>query len=199
MTRRTQMLELAILGLLHDAPLHGYELRKRLYPVLGTVRMLSYGTLYPRLRDYVARGWITTVDAPLPARRGTSRRSRITYELTAEGKERFAELVDQAGPTAWEDGIFDVHFAFFGRTPSHVRLRILEGRRSRMEERLAAAREAAALRKDPYAAELHRHGVEATEREVTWLAGLIESERAARPSSDSPEVGESQTPPKKEE
>ena len=30
MTRRTELLEFAVLGLLHESPMHGYELRKRL-------------------------------------------------------------------------------------------------------------------------------------------------------------------------
>ena len=30
MSRRSGVLELAVLGLLHESPLHGYELRKRL-------------------------------------------------------------------------------------------------------------------------------------------------------------------------
>ena len=37
----------AVLGLLHDSPLHGYELRKRLNLLLGWTRLLSYGSLYP--------------------------------------------------------------------------------------------------------------------------------------------------------
>jgi DNA-binding PadR family transcriptional regulator len=182
MSRRTEMLELAILGLLHDSPMHGYELRKRLHLVMGTVRALSYGTLYPRLKEMVRRGWITEVEDRTLLRRPstglpTGRRARITYELTADGKERFGELLEQAGPAAWEDGTFDVHFAFFGRTNSEVRLSILEGRRSRLEERLAAFRSSAGPRRDEYTAELHRHGLESAEREVRWLAGLIESER----------------------
>ena len=40
-------LELAVLGLLHESPLHGYELRKRLNLLLGWARLLSYGSLYP--------------------------------------------------------------------------------------------------------------------------------------------------------
>ena len=43
MARRGETLELAVLGLLHEAPLHGYELRKRLNVVLGWGRLLSYG------------------------------------------------------------------------------------------------------------------------------------------------------------
>ena len=59
MTRRQQLLDFAILGLLHDAPMHGYELRKHLNLTMGVFRALSYGTLYPALRGLVAGGSIT--------------------------------------------------------------------------------------------------------------------------------------------
>src|SRR5688500_4151439 len=48
-TKRSQVLELAVLGLLHESPMHGYELRKRLNMLLGTLRAFSYGSLYPCL------------------------------------------------------------------------------------------------------------------------------------------------------
>ena len=73
-----------------------------------------------------------------------------------------------------------MHFAFFSRTEAAVRLRILEGRRSRLEERLDAIRTAAARgreRLDLYTAELQRHGLDSAEREVRWLSELIETER----------------------
>ena len=44
------MLELAVLGLLLESPMHGYELRKRLTGLLGAFRAFSYGSLYPALR-----------------------------------------------------------------------------------------------------------------------------------------------------
>ena len=189
MSRRSAMLELAILGLLHESPLHGYELRKRLNAVLGAFRALSYGTLYPCLRDLVARGWIaesTTAEnlpgSPKGPAGSGSRRARIVYEFTAEGKEHFQSLLSQSGPAAWEDDTFNVHFAFFARTDADVRLRILEGRRSRLEERLDSFRSAAAHRRerlDLYTAELQRHGLESAEREVRWLSELIETERSA--------------------
>ena len=54
------MLELAILGLLHESPMHGYELRKQLATKLGTLRAaISYGSLYPTLRRLQASHWIT--------------------------------------------------------------------------------------------------------------------------------------------
>lgn len=177
MTRRSEMLELAILGLLHDSPMHGYELRKQVHRVLGTVRAMSYGTLYPRLRLLVERDLIVEVDSP-----ELGRRARITYAVTSAGQERFQQLLAAAGPTAWEDEAFDVHFAFFGRTNRAVRLRILEGRRARLEERLAMFRDngpALGPDVDGYAAELHRHGLESAERDVRWVTRLIETERSA--------------------
>jgi len=183
MSRRGAILELAILGLLHDQPLHGYELRKQLSGVLGAFRAVSFGSLYPALRSLVERGWIAERNGTDHDHGGLGgKRSRITYELTAEGKEQFQTLMAQTGPASWEDENFDVHFAFFGRASSDVRLRILEGRRSRLEERLDASREQSRQRRertDKYTAELHRHGLESTEREVRWLSELIETERSA--------------------
>src|SRR5436853_7932001 len=62
------MLELAILGLLTDAPLHGYELKKRLNDALGHVWGVSYGSLYPALARLERMGAIEVVDPPPTAR-----------------------------------------------------------------------------------------------------------------------------------
>jgi DNA-binding PadR family transcriptional regulator len=193
MSRRSALLELAVLGVLHESPLHGYELRKRLNAVLGTFRVLSYGTLYPCLRELVTRGWIAE-DTTAKSLRGSlngsgtagSRRGRIVYELTDAGLAEFQSMLSQSGPAAWEDDTFNVHFSFFARTESDVRLRILEGRRSRLEERLDAFRSAAAQRRerlDLYTTELQRHGLESAEREVRWLSELIETERSTAAST----------------
>lgn len=185
--RRSGVLEFAILGLLHDAPMHGYELRKRLNSVLGSFRAISYGSLYPALKDLLDRGLIVeagAADASAPVLSG--RRAKIVYELTAEGKDRFAELVSRTGPESWEDEAFGVHMAFFGSTPAEVRMRILEGRRSRMEERLSNLHASMARNReriDTYTLALQRHGLEGVEREVRWLNELIEDENHRRGGS----------------
>ena len=177
MSRKSAVLELAVLGLLHQSPMHGYELRKRLNTVLGSFRAFSYGSLYPCLKDLLGRGWIAE------ERDGTGRvggRSRIVYRLTAEGKEHFQDLLDDSGPAAWDDENFGVHLAFFGQTDAAARLRILEGRRSRLEERVDALRQSlnrTRARVDAYTLELQRHGLESVEREVRWLNELISTER----------------------
>ncbi len=183
MTRRGETLELAVLGLLHENPMHGYELRKQLNIVLGWGRVLSYGSLYPALKKMLRAGWITEhVTAPEAGTvksAGVGRRQRIVYELTPMGNERFAKLMSDAGPASWEDDNFDVRFAFFGRTDREIRIRILEGRRTRLEERLAKVKQQLAVLQsaDTYAVELQRHGVESVEREVRWLSDLIAAER----------------------
>lgn len=183
MSRRSEVLELAVLGLLHESPMHGYELRKRLNAQLGTFRALSYGTLYPALKSLVAEHLIRElgpgeeIAPPLAGRRG-----RIVYEITAEGKERFNSLLTQTGSAAWEDDNFDVHFAFFSRTDAATRLKILEGRRMRLQERMDGVRRSMARtweRLDSYTIELQRHGLESVEREVRWLTELIDTERAS--------------------
>jgi len=182
MSQRSGVLELAVLGLLHETPMHGYELRKRLNSVLGAFRAFGYGSLYPCLKDLTSRGLITEESVSDPAKPLAGRRSKIVYRLTAEGKEYLQDLLGQAGPSSWEDDGFGVRFAFFGLTRADVRMRILEGRRSRLEERVEAFRAALARtreRVDSYTLELQRHGLESVEREVRWLNELIASERRA--------------------
>ena len=195
MARRGDTLELAVLGLLHETPMHGYELRKRLNVVLGWGRVLSYGSLYPALKRMLKSGWIAEQSASGTSGTagggtvGVSRRQRIVYELTPAGDARFTELMGQAGPSAWEDDSFDVRFAFFSRTDMEIRLRILEGRRTRLEERLARVQAQLARTQeemDRYATELQRHGVESVEREVRWLSDLIAAERTASQQKKSP-------------
>ena len=178
--QRSGALELAVLGALHETPMHGYELRKRLNSLLGAFRAFGYGSLYPCLKDLLARGLIADDVVDGPAKPLAGRRSKIVYRLTAEGKERLEDLLGQSGPASWEDDGFGVHFAFFGLTQADIRLRILEGRRSRLEERLEGFRAAATRtreRVDSYTLELQRHGLESVEREVRWLNELIATER----------------------
>jgi DNA-binding PadR family transcriptional regulator len=175
---------MAVLGLLNEAPMHGYELRKRLNSLFGWGRALSYGSLYPCLKAMYHQGWISEhTQATAPPAIPTVRRAKIVYRLTDRGEERFSELLAEGGPATWEDDNFGVHFAFFARTDIAVRLRILEGRRRRLEERLDRVRsqlERTQELVDAYAIELRRHDLESVEREVSWLSNLIASERQAR-------------------
>jgi DNA-binding PadR family transcriptional regulator len=195
------MLELAVLGLLHESPLHGYELRQRLKATLGAFRAFSYGSLYPSLRRMKDAGWIAEDEGDAEIVAGapplTGKRGKVVYKLTAEGKERFTELLAEAGPSSWEDETFGVHFAFFAKTDPEVRVRILEGRRARLEERREGVRTSLARtreRLDSYTLQLQEHGLESVDREVRWLNELIATERANVQTTATPLTAPSTTP-----
>jgi DNA-binding PadR family transcriptional regulator len=166
-SRRSGALELAVLGLLHESPLHGYELSQRLRPLLGMFRAISYGSLYPCLAAMLTEGFIAEDETASVS--GVGKRRKVVYKLTAEGKERLQEQLAEGGPSAWEDESFGVRFAFFAQTDADVRMKILEGRRTRLEERrekvtsvLGRTRE----KLDRYTVELQQHGLESVDREA---------------------------------
>ncbi len=177
------MLEIPILGLLSEAPMHGYELRKRLSTLLGAFRAFSYGSLYPSLRRLQEAGWIDEeppLEEPAGGFSSRSRRGKRVYRLTAEGKEHFAALLAEVGPDAYDDEGFGTRLAFFAQTRSDIRLQILEGRKQRMTEQADGLRSSLARtreRMDRYTLQLQEHGLESADREVRWLTELIETER----------------------
>jgi DNA-binding PadR family transcriptional regulator len=60
------MLEMAILGLLKEQPMHGYDLRKRLRTDFGLLSSLSFGSLYPALNRLETEGAVREKDC-MPA------------------------------------------------------------------------------------------------------------------------------------
>jgi DNA-binding PadR family transcriptional regulator len=174
---RSESLEFALLGLLSQTPLHGYELRKRLTSIFGPFRALSFSVLYPQLRRMLDAGLISQVEVP---KGGRSKRVRIVYSISALGQAKFDQLTETVSPQAWEDDNFEVHVAFFSPTSSRNRLRILEGRQRRLKEKaeiLRADLERSAVGLDKYLIEWRRHSLETAEREIAWLEDMITSER----------------------
>ena len=128
-----------------------------------------------KLRD---AGWISEDEPELPVD-GVSRRAKRVYQLTAEGKERFGELLADVQPETLDDEGFGTRLAFFAQTSADVRMRILEGRRRRLEEERDDLHESASRSKlDRYTQQLQDHALESRDREVRWLSELIASERA---------------------
>ena len=168
------MLELAILGLLQDQELHGYELKKRLGETLGPFAGASFGSLYPALRRLEAAGAVKAVEAnlaPAPLRptpmtgslggelaafalrhraagsRSHGGRKKKVYGITERGRELFDELLaGESTATADDDRTFTLKLAFARYLPPAARLRLLERRRAHLVERLAQARSSARAR-----------------------------------------------------
>lgn len=175
MRSRSGSLEFALLGLLSQSPLHGYELRKRMGAIFGPFRALSFSVLYPQLRRMMESGFIaeTLVET-------TSRRSRIVYAVTDKGLTRFSDLTEIVSPDTWEDEAFEIRFAFFSPTSTKNRVRILEGRHRRLKEKAEILRgelEKSPIGIDKYLEEWRRHSLDSADREIAWLEDMIKTER----------------------
>ena len=202
------MLELAILGLLQEQELHGYELKKRLGETLGPFSGASFGSLYPALRRLEASGAVKAVEAnpgpgtparPMPmtgslggelaafrARRSSTSpggRGKKVYGITERGQELFEELLagDAAGAPD-DDRTFNLKLAFARFLPTEARLRLLERRRAHLVERLARAPRRPTTTLDRYRRSLLEHSNETTERDISWLDRLIDAEKAEKGS-----------------
>jgi DNA-binding PadR family transcriptional regulator len=194
------MLELAILGLLVDEDLHGYELKRRLTEVLGALSSVSYGSLYPALGRLEKAAAVTVVTTPteldeLPPATGSlgaelalfrrraaaggggarSGRTRKVYGITERGRQLFSELLT-SDPASVDDREFTLRLAFARFVPPEARVRLLERRRATLVERLTKTRGRSG--RDAYAAALLEHGAATTERDISWLDDLIARERA---------------------
>ena len=174
MRSRADSLEFALLGLLSESPLHGYELRKRLMAIFGPFRALSFSVLYPQLKRMVIAETIEAKEIGV-----TSKRTRIVYTITKKGLQRFAELNGAVTADSWEDEGFGVRFAFFTPTTTMNRVRILEGRLLRLQEK------AEVLQRDlknqsaginNYLEEWRRFSLETLERDIAWLERMIKIE-----------------------
>jgi len=191
------VLELAVLGLLSEQPLHGYELKKRLSETLGPLWGISFGSLYPALRrlersgaieeteavELTVAGNVSTgsLDGDLAAARVRrralpGRRIRKAYRVTAQGLALFSELLtDEA---ADDERSFALKLSFCRHLDPAGRLAFLERRRSQLTQRLAKTRRTPATRTiDRYTRSLLEHRAQSTEHDLAWIDELIANER----------------------
>jgi DNA-binding PadR family transcriptional regulator len=196
------MLDMAILGLLEERDLHGYEIRRRLREHLGLLANVSFGSIYPALTRLEKSGAVVAVEgstseaapaAPAPptgslsgelavlrARRHPatrSRRGRKVYRITDAGRQLFTELL--AGGSAVDDArSFGLRLAFARHLAPQGRLSLLERRRAQLVQRLGET-EGARDDLDVYARSVVQHTAEGVARDINWLDTLIAAERAA--------------------
>ena len=195
------MLDLAILGLLFEQEMHGYEIRRRLRDELGLFANISFGSLYPALSRLERSGAVAVTESggsttPIPstgslsgeraglrARRAGAtlgtKRSRKVYRITDTGRVLFEQLLEGEEPAGTDDArSFGLRLAFARHLAPSARLALLERRRAQLTRRLATdLRRASGESLDIYTRSLVEHSTEATEHDIAWLDRLIEAER----------------------
>ncbi len=205
------MIDLAILGLLTEQELHGYELKKRLGELLASRASISFGSLYPALARLEASGSVKAVGQPatvpstpmtgslagelaaFKARvresglvHGGRSRGKKVYGITDAGRTRLVSLLDEP---AGDDRTFAVQVAFCRHLDPDRRVALFQRRRSELTDRLAErarADDARGSRLDRYLHALRDHDTRALTNDLHWLDELLELERATIPQEDTP-------------
>jgi DNA-binding PadR family transcriptional regulator len=202
------MIDLAILGLLTEQELHGYELKKRLGELLSSRASISFGSLYPALARLEAQGAVKAVEqrtmvptapmtgslagelAAFKARvresglvKGTGRGKKV-YGITDVGRERLVELLSD--PDVSDDRAFTLRVAFARHLEPAARLELFERRRTELLGRRDDLRRRGANRRaDAYLGALLERDANHLANDLAWLDRLIETERTqAKPSME---------------
>jgi DNA-binding PadR family transcriptional regulator len=200
------MLDMAILGLLEERDLHGYEIRRQLRDNLGILANVSFGSIYPALTRLEKAGAVEATEdraahdvtpgissapkapptgslsgelAVLRARRHSpahSRRGKKVYRITDMGRQLFVQLLADGG--SLDDArSFSLRLAFARHLAPQARLSLLERRRAQLVQRLAEARETN-VELDIYARSVVQHTADSVAQDINWLDRLIAGERA---------------------
>ena len=174
------MLDMAILGLLRERALHGYELRRRLID-LGFWR-ISFGSIYPGLRRLERNGWITVQAA------GARRKE---YRITQAGEAHLLEVLGDETAEVDNSNAFRVRLALFRYLPPATRVLFLRRRQEVLRRRLEtidATLRGSGVQLDRYSRAEMEHRAETAAADIAWLQGLIDLElsgqRPARRRND---------------
>lgn len=125
----------AILGLLAERPMSGYDMKRMADHSVRHFWAISYGQIYPELKRLVGAGLVEVEAAP----RGT--RERHVYRLTDEGRQRLQDWLANRVPAPIEirdEMLLKLFFA--DELPVAERLALLRVMRARHEATAAGLR-----------------------------------------------------------
>jgi DNA-binding PadR family transcriptional regulator len=196
------MIDIAILGLLKEHDLHGYELRKRLGELPGSRPTVSFGSLYPALGRLERAGYVKAVThetsptsaAPMSgsltgelaafrAHRqsagtaGRGSRGKKVYGLTDSGEQRLHELLVES--EAADDRAFEARVTFCHLLTTTERLALFEARRGELVRRRDLANRTTVLDdgQSTYVRSLRERDAAAIAADLAWLDLLVSAER----------------------
>ncbi len=189
------MIDLAILGILRDCDLHGYELKRRIGDLLGTKHAASWGSLYPALAKLELQGAVKAVEistntgAPSMPMTGSlggeaaafgsirrvirGTRGKKVYSLTTVGWRRFLDFL--ADPQS-DDREFRLKVAFSRHLEPDARAELFQRQLGRLATIASDRHRYPAMSPDRYIESLHTLETQLLETEIRWLTTLAGSE-----------------------
>jgi DNA-binding PadR family transcriptional regulator len=156
------------LATLLPGPRHGYLLKRQAGMILGQEK-LHNNLVYPLLRRFVAKKWVTRKEGP-----GERGQTRQLYSLTALGRKELESQLSTFSPQdACRSDAFRFRVGMFQILQPEARLRILDAReqflRSRIEKLTVIK---ASFEMDRYAAEVTGRFLADSAAELDWIGHL---------------------------
>jgi DNA-binding PadR family transcriptional regulator len=167
--------ELLLLGLIKEAPKHGYEIKKDLKEILSPFIGVETESIYYPLRILEKKGFLTKKSA-----KAGKRPQRFVYEITEKGQKRFLDLLNKSFLDFKRPHFsLDLSLYFLRYVKSEVAIRRLKAR-IQILGKLAASLEqtAAALEKKKTSAVISsilKHNLNMVVAEANFLSELIKS------------------------
>lgn len=81
--------KLAVLGVLMEKPMHGYELKQYFETRMPVFWMINYGSIYPVLKKLKEEGSVAA------KREVSGPKGKIVYEITEEGRREFQKILKE--------------------------------------------------------------------------------------------------------
>ncbi len=81
--------KLAVLGVLMEKPMHGYELKQYFEERMGVFWMINYGSIYPMLKKLEKEGFVSG------KKELSGVMGKIVYKITEEGRREFQKILKE--------------------------------------------------------------------------------------------------------
>jgi DNA-binding PadR family transcriptional regulator len=175
----------AILGFLIDQPMHGYELKRKLSPVLPRERRVNDGVLYPLLRRMEDEGLLRK-----RIERGASGRDRNVFHATARGRREFERWLRSSDHEA-DEATYDflVGHPFLTKCLFFTQLdtgEVAEKLRAQLEDSTRKLETFQEIRKgmvardvDPYRIAVLDLGIAQQKERLRWLKRMVDAKTAS--------------------
>ena len=163
----------AMLGLLDDGPMTGYEIKQSFRNVIQHFWSVSYGQLYPTLKKMHKDGLISL---EVVEQKGTA--NKHVYSITDKGRERFAHWIRE--PVIKFEELkepFVLKVFFFSKLSREEILEHLHAQRelhARILEEIRGVRDTYEEDVSPYQRMIGYAGILYVEVRLLWLARMID-------------------------
>lgn len=172
------MINYVILGLLMEAPMSGYDLKKVAEQTIGMFFKMSYGNLYPTLKALTKAGEITEQETQ------NSKNKKI-YTLTDQGKTSFVKWLAEPLQSNKKEYMVKIFFYdYLDEETRHTNLRTYQTQtyRKMMEmkglQNIVNEELASIPNKEDYYYRVSTmyYGLQFYEMELAWLNKIIEKD-----------------------